>query len=192
MTLDSLFQRLRESFRGGPTLREIDGELPVPWTAAQWGLLIITLLVCGAMFQWLRRLGQRSAEDQRVSFTRLERRLGRIDRARLARQLTLNETVFAAVDVLKQALLLADQQQNGSAGHRTTKEWSRWCDQCELSQRVSDRIVRSLEHADDLKFAAASTSLREVRRTLADTAMAIEVLSHGAPTRSGQFAEVTR
>ena len=177
-----LLQRLFHTQQG---LREIDGQLSVPWTATQW-MLWTTVGVLGlvALLRLYQHL-QRRWSTRPTTFTSLLRELDGIDQARLRRQLGHDETIVAIADVLRSALRLADRQRGGAGGYRTTGQWANWSEQ-HLPTDQQQAIQDVLKLADGLKFADGRSALGEVRMAITAVRDLIAAWREAPPAGAGR------
>jgi hypothetical protein len=163
MNIDRAASLLRSLFQDSGGLREIDAEMRVPWTAAQWlmfAFMLITLLIAVVA---IGRRFQRYLASRPPTFPTLLRQLDRIDQLRLRRGISHGDALVSIAEVLRGGLRLADHRRGGTGGYRTTGEWLAWSEHALPGDAARLAIARVLEPADGVKFSAAQVSLGDVR-----------------------------
>ncbi|WP_161604538.1 hypothetical protein [Roseiconus nitratireducens] len=154
---------LRQLLQGRNGLREIDPELPVPWTIGQWLALAAALVFAAFLIRLSVRTLRRLVQRRSVSFVSLIQDLSRLEEQRLRRKLSHRETVLAVSQLLREALRLVDVRGGGTGAYRTTSEWQHWSREHPLARRQIGSIDKVLSLSDSVTYAAAEVSLDDVR-----------------------------
>lgn len=179
------------SMFGSPRLRSINGKVFVPWTWKQW--LLVVLLVGGG--GWLVRQIQRHLHLQREpdlgTPEGLLLALDRLDEERLSSRRDHREVVLQAAELVKKALMLAD-----NAGiHRTTSEWLRrlaFTSRAQVARTTvyrdstSDAVVTVLKAADEIKYAGVDAAMEDSRRCVEEARGVIVELNRGTLNLHGE------
>jgi cbb3-type cytochrome oxidase subunit 3 len=177
MNVDQVTNLLRRLFQTHQGLREIDGEMTVPWTAAQWFSVALILVLLIAVVVYAYRHIKRYLANRQKTIPALLQDLDRIDQMRLDRRMNHDQAILSIADVLRTGFALADRRCGGTGGYRTTGEWFAWSRQHLPAEPQRQAVRHLLSLADSLKFSASQSSLSEVRQAMIAARDVLETLA---------------
>jgi len=183
MNIEAVTGWLDQMLRRREGLREIDPELPVPWTPAQWLLAVVITVVAVLLIRRFYRWILLRIRSRRRDFQTLTQELDDIDEARLQRQLPYHQAVAAAAELLREGMRLADSESGGNGLYRTSNEWLRWSDRMVGDEKTRQRIESVLRRHDRSLYVDGAASLDDARLAVAESRSVLTELSRAASSQ---------